>query len=83
MKHAKDGAFWNENPQRSMSNNSIAYTEKPDNGMFMEEWLNLMRSGSGERGIFNTVAARKKADKMGRQEGDVRANPLTTSGLWQ
>lgn len=81
MKHAKDGAFWNENPQRSMSNNSIAYTEKPDNGMFMEEWLNLMRSGSGERGIFNAVAARNKADKMGRTPGDVRANPCVEAIL--
>ena len=83
MKHAKDGAFWNENPQRSMSNNSIAYTEKPDNGMFMEEWLNLMRSGSGERGIFNVVAARRKVDKMGRQAGDVRSNPCCFTGDMQ
>jgi len=81
LKHAKDGSFWNENPQRSMSNNSIAYTEKPDNGMFMEEWLNLMRSGSGERGIFNAVAARKKADKMGRAPGDIRANPCVEALL--
>jgi ribonucleoside-triphosphate reductase (thioredoxin) len=75
MKHAKDGQFWVENSQRSLSNNSVAYTEKPDAAIFMEEWLNLMRSGSGERGIFNVTAAREKADKFGRMAGDVRSNP--------
>lgn len=81
LKHAKDGQFWIENPQRAMSNNSVAYTEKPDTGMFMEEWLNLMRSGSGERGIFNANAAREKADRMGRMPGDVRANPCVEALL--
>ncbi len=81
LKHAKDGMFWQENPQRSMANNSIAYTEKPDSAIFMEEWLNLLRSGSGERGIFNTEAARRKANKMGRMEGEVRANPCFTGNM--
>jgi len=75
MRHAKDGQFYIENHQRSLANNSVAYTEKPDSAMFMEEWLNLMRSGSGERGLFNTKAARKKADQLGRRAGEVRANP--------
>lgn len=75
MKHAKDGHFYIENPQRSLANNSVAYTEKPDSAIFMEEWLNLMRSGTGERGIFNTKAAREKADKFNRKQGDVRSNP--------
>ena len=75
MKHAKDGQFWLDTPQRAMANNSISYTETPDCGMFMEEWLNLLRSGSGERGVFNAVAARVRATKMGRREGDVRTNP--------
>lgn len=81
LKHAKDGMFWQENPQRAMANNSIAYTEKPDSAIFMEEWLNLLRSGSGERGIFNAEAARKKANKMGRMEGEVRANPCVEALL--
>lgn len=80
MKHAKDGQFWVENSQRSLSNNSVAYTEKPDAAIFMEEWLNLMRSGSGERGIFNVTAAREKADKFGRMAGDVRSNPCCFTG---
>lgn len=76
MKHAKDGQFWLENPQRSMANNSIAYTEKPDCGMFMEEWLNLMRSGSGERGIINTQALAKKGQFFNRKDvGKLRTNP--------
>lgn len=80
MKHAKDGQFWVDNPQRAMANNSVAYTEKPDSAIFMEEWLNLMRSGSGERGIFNVQAAREKADKFARMDGDVRSNPCCFSG---
>ena len=81
LKHAKDGQFWVENPQRALANNSVAYTEKPDAPIFMEEWLNLMRSGSGERGIFNASAAREKADRMGRMAGDVRANPCVEALL--
>lgn len=53
MRHAKDGQFWNTEPQRSMANNSAVYNEKPSNVEFMEEWLSLAKSGSGERGIFN------------------------------
>ena len=76
MKHAKDGQFWIENPQRAMANNSIAYTEKPDCGMFIEEWLNLMRSGSGERGIVNVEAIEIKASKFSRKETkSLRLNP--------
>lgn len=59
MRHAKEGQFWLDNPQRSLSNNSAAYTEKPDMNIFMEEWMSLMKSGTGERGIFNREAAMK------------------------
>ena len=82
MKHAKDGQFWIENPQRSMANNSIAYTEKPDSGMFMEEWLNLMRSGSGERGIVNVEAITRKAKAFGRINAELcRLNPCAEAIL--
>lgn len=53
MRHAKDGQFYLTNPQRSMANNSAVYNEKPDTKIFLEEWLALAKSGSGERGIFN------------------------------
>lgn len=81
MKHAKDGNFMLENPQRRMANNSVAYTEKADSTIFLEEWLNLIRSGSGERGIFNAQSARKKADKYNRMLGDVRSNPCVEALL--
>jgi ribonucleoside-diphosphate reductase alpha chain len=53
-----------------MANNSTAYTELPDIDIFMEEWLTLMRSGSGERGIFNREAAQIQARKFGRRNAD-------------
>lgn len=68
MAHAKDGEFWLMNPQRGYANNSIAYTEKPSTSMFMEDWLVLMRSGSGERGIFNTESAKFIAQQNGRRD---------------
>ena len=66
MREAKMGAWWEDNPQRALANNSIAYTEKPDSETFMEEWLALVKSKSGERGISNRVAAQKQAEKVGR-----------------
>lgn len=57
MRDAKSGEWWNNNPQRALANNSVAYTEKPDIGIFMEEWKALYDSKSGERGIFNREAA--------------------------
>ena len=68
MRNAKSGQWWEINPQRSIANNSAAYTEKPEIGIFMEEWLALYRSKSGERGIFNRVAADKQVEKIGRRE---------------
>lgn len=53
MREAKNGQFWLTNPQRSMSNNSAVYNEKPTIRDFLDEWQNLIKSGSGERGIFN------------------------------
>ena len=68
MREAKQGAWWNDNPQRSLANNSVAYTEKPDAETFMEEWLSLVKSKSGERGIFNRVASQRQASKWGRRD---------------
>jgi len=66
MREAKIGAWYNEYPWRGLANNSVAYTEKPDMEVFMEEWLSLVKSKSGERGIFNRVASQKQAEKQGR-----------------
>lgn len=57
---SKSGKFWDSAPHRSMSNNSAIYLGKPDEITFMKEWLNLMESGSGERGIFNKEGAAKQ-----------------------
>ncbi len=53
MQTAKTGQFYFTDPQRSMANNSAVYTRKPDAEQFMEEWLALAKSHTGERGIFN------------------------------
>lgn len=68
MREAKMGQWWTDNSQRSLANNSIAYTEKPDAETFLEEWIALVKSKSGERGIFNRVAAQNQASKWGRRE---------------
>ena len=68
MRHAKSGQWWENDVQRALANNSAAYTEKPDIGIFMEEWLSLYNSKSGERGIFNRAAAERQAIKYGRRE---------------
>ena len=68
MRHAKSGSWWENEPQRALANNSVAYTEKPDAISFMREWMALVESGSGERGIFNRQASVKQAAKSGRRD---------------
>ena len=53
IRDAKKGAFYNTEPQRMLSNNSAVYIQKPTATEFMDEWIALMKSGTGERGIFN------------------------------
>lgn len=77
MRDAKNGQWWVDDVQRALANNSVAYTEKPDIGIFLQEWHTLFESKSGERGIFNRVAAQKKITKEGRRnaEYDFGTNP--------
>ena len=77
MRHAKSGEWWDEPEKniyrfgyRALANNSVAYTEKPDAVSFMREWMALVESGSGERGIFNRQASKKQAAKNGRRDTD-------------
>lgn len=70
MRNYKNGQWYVDDKQRSLANISTAYTEKPDVETFMKEWLALVESKSGERGIFNRVAARKQAEKTGRRKLD-------------
>jgi ribonucleoside-diphosphate reductase alpha chain len=68
MRGAKNGQWWATEPQRALANNSAAYTERPSMELFMKEWLSLIESKSGERGIFNRQAAIKKAIDSGRRD---------------
>ena len=86
MRHAKSGKWWDEPDQniyrfgyRGMANNSVAYSEKPDSMSFMREWMALVESGSGERGIFNRQAAKVQAGLNGRRKSDAEfgTNPCS------
>ena len=68
MAHAKSGNWWDNEGQRALANNSVAYTDKPDMEGFMREWLSLVESKSGERGIFSRIAADKHVENNGRRE---------------
>jgi len=77
MRHAKMGNWFAENPQRSLSNNSICYTEKPDMGAFMREWLAIYESRSGERGIFNRQACKDMLPERRDSDYDFGCNPCS------
>jgi ribonucleoside-triphosphate reductase (thioredoxin) len=63
MRSAKSGEWWKENPHRALANNSVAYTEKPEIGRFMKEWISLYESKSGERGLFNRIGCQNHIRK--------------------
>ncbi len=79
MRHAKSGEWWKDNPQRALANNSVCYTEKPDIGIFMKEWMSLYESKSGERGIYSRDASSAQAARNGRRAeyGDYGTNPCS------
>lgn len=70
MRDAKEGQWWVAHGHRGLANNSAVYTECPEVEIFMAEWLALIKSKSGERGIFNRQAAKKQAAKWGRRSAD-------------
>lgn len=79
MAVAKSGAWWDDNPQRALANNSVCYVGPVEMGTFMKEWLSLYESKSGERGIFNRDAAKAKVASLGRRdtEHDFGCNPCS------
>lgn len=81
MRAAKVGQWWIENPQRSLANNSAIYTEKPDVGIFMQEWMSLYNSKSGERGIINRKAFKAQAEKTGRRNSKHEFGPNPCSEI--
>lgn len=70
MRQAKSGSWWEANGHRMLANNSAVYKESPDIEVFMKEWMSLYASKSGERGIFNRVAAKKKVAENQRRDVD-------------
>jgi ribonucleoside-diphosphate reductase alpha chain len=68
MRYAKTGEWWKTNNQRGLANNSVAYSSKPDSIQFLREWMALVESGCGERGIFNRQASQHQAAKNGRRD---------------
>lgn len=68
MRTAKSGNWWESEGHRQLANNSVCYTEKPEVGAFMREWLSLYDSKSGERGIFNRQASVAKVESLGRRD---------------
>jgi len=70
MRVAKSGQWWEDHGQRALANNSACYSEKPEIGIFMDEWKSLYDSKSGERGIFNRESAKKQAGRNGRRDND-------------
>ena len=79
MRHAKSGSWWENNAQRALANNSVNYTEKPDIGTFMREWLSLYDSKSGERGIYNAASARRQVESL-NTEDNIRREPRDDFG---
>jgi ribonucleoside-diphosphate reductase alpha chain len=79
MAQAKSGNWWENNSQRSLSNNSVAYSRKPEMEQFIAEWKNLYDSKSGERGIYNVKAAQSQASKYGRRDSEIHygTNPCS------
>ena len=70
IRYAKAGPWWETAPHRALANNSAVYNETPTVGKFMEEWLSLYNSHSGERGIFNREAAKKTVEKYGHRDSN-------------
>ncbi len=80
MRDAKKGQFFLAEGQRSLANNSAVYNVKPSNTEFMDEWIALMKSGSGERGIFNRgsladTLPKRRMDMLKGYIGGLGTNP--------
>jgi ribonucleoside-diphosphate reductase alpha chain len=60
MRDAKKGQFYLTEGQRSIANNSAVYNGKPSAEEFLDEWTALVKSRSGERGIFNRAGLEKQ-----------------------
>jgi ribonucleoside-diphosphate reductase alpha chain len=68
IRHAKSGQWWLADGQRALANNSAVYEDKPSMDTFMQEWVALYMSKSGERGIFSRQASKAIAAKYERRD---------------
>jgi len=80
MRDAKNGQFWVNEGQRMLANNSAVYNTKPTETEFLQEWIALMKSGSGERGIFNreslyTSLPKRRVETSKNYIGEMGTNP--------
>ena len=76
VRDAKSGMWWENNSQRALANNSASYDQKPSMDVFMEEWLALKKSGSGERGIYSRYGAQRNTNGGRRDSSQIRGtNP--------
>lgn len=71
MRLAKSGNWWEHSPHRSNANNSAVYDGRPEEEVFRREWSELVKSRSGERGIFNRRAAQEQAARSAQRPRDV------------
>jgi len=79
LRGAKQGAWFEDEPQRALANNSAVYTDKPDLNVFLKEWVSLYESRAGERGIFSRLASQNQARRNGRRDSnwDFGTNPCS------
>lgn len=77
MRDCKSGAWWEKHPEFALANNSAVFEEKPEVGVFLEEWKALYDSKSGERGIYNRDGIRRKIKAAGKRDAEqvVGTNP--------
>ncbi len=80
MRDSKNGQFWVNEGQRMLANNSAVYNTKPTETQFLKEWIALMESGSGERGIFNRESLyktlpKRRLEKSVNYIGEMGTNP--------
>ncbi|NVO03958.1 MAG: ribonucleoside-triphosphate reductase [Bacteroidetes bacterium] len=80
MRDSKNGQFWVNEGQRMLANNSAVYNTKPTETQFLKEWISLMESGSGERGIFNrgslwTSLPKRRVEVSKNYIGEMGTNP--------
>lgn len=79
LRHAKDGQWFINARQRALANNSACYEQKPTAEAFLTEFGSIVRSGSGERGIFSRQASGVVAERSGRRDPsyDFGTNPCS------